>query len=128
VAITLRVPRLAAGPRMPPRDRSLLAVVAVVVALLSLRFLLAGDGYPALQRKRGEIRRLGSEVAALEAENQRLDASIRSLSGDLSAVEKLVREELDFAAAGEVVYIFPAELPPPAGPRLDGPAPAPPRQ
>jgi hypothetical protein len=36
-------------------------------------------------------------------------------------VEKMAREELDFAVPGEIIYLFPADLP---APRMDSHAPS----
>jgi cell division protein FtsB len=79
-------------------------------ALLVLRFLMADDGYPAILSLRAELGKMEAEVARLGGENADLRAKIRALREDPYAVEKIAREELDFAAPGEVVYLFPAEL------------------
>jgi cell division protein FtsB len=84
-----------------------------LAVLLAGRFLVADDAYPALKRLRTEIGGVEADNARLRSENEVLRASILSLRHDLHTVERLAREDLDFAAAGETIYLFPTERPTP---------------
>ena len=96
------------------RPRLMLGLVGLA-ALLAGRFLVADDAYPALKRLRADIGGLEAENDRLRSDNEALRASILSLRHDLHTVERLAREDLDFAAAGETIYLFPTERPAPAG-------------
>ncbi len=94
--------------------RVVLGMVLAVTGFLTLRFLLADDGYPALLTLRGELRDLQVEVRDLDRTNRRLRRAIDALHHDPYAVEKIARENLDLVAPGEILYLFPAE-PSPGG-------------
>jgi cell division protein FtsB len=96
--------------RRPLGSRFLAAVILLLAALLVLRFLVADDGYPALLALRSDLRRMESEVADLSRENADLRRRILALRNDAYPIEKIAREELDFTAPGELIYLFPEEL------------------
>lgn len=105
----------AAGARRKQRRRPLggrLLAVAILLfaALLVLRFLVADDGYPAVLALRSDLGRMETEVVRLSAENSDLRRRILALRDDAYPIEKIAREELDFAAPGEMIYLFPAEM------------------
>ncbi len=109
------------GRRWPLALRLGLAGVAAVFALLVLRLLVADDGFPALLTLRADLEALRQDASALAERNQELGAAIRGLRHDLHPVERIAREELDFAAPGEITYLFPADLEARQRPRkLDG--------
>jgi len=94
-----------------PLGGRLLAVATLLLAaLLVLRFLVADDGYPALLALRSDLGRMESEVVHLSVENSNLRHRILALREDAYPIEKIAREELDFAAPGELIYLFPEEL------------------
>jgi cell division protein FtsB len=94
--------------------------ILLLAALLVLRFLVADDGYPALLALRSDLGRMESEVARLSAENSDLRRRIQALRDDAYPIEKIAREELDFAAPGELIYLFPAEMSQPGESAGDG--------
>jgi cell division protein FtsB len=94
--------------------------ILLLAALLILRFLVADDGYPALLALRSDLGRMETEVARLSRENADLRRRILALRDDAYPVEKIAREELDFAAPGELIYLFPEDLPHPGASAGDG--------
>ena len=82
-----------------------------IVSVLILRFLVADNGLPAIQQRRAEVRTVYGELRAVEADNRRLKQRIAALDEEDYLVEKMAREELDFAVPGELIYLFPEDLP-----------------
>lgn len=80
---------------------SLCALIALVVGSL---FGDRGILHLMAQRERAE--RLQREIEELGAENGRLAAEIAALRRDPRAIEKLAREQLGLARAGEVVFLI----------------------
>ena len=107
------------GPRV------VAGAVLTLAGLLGLRFLTASDGYPALLALRSELVTLQEEVRQLHRDNRHLEDQIASLRNDPYAVEKIAREDLDLVAPGEILYLFPGKLGPPAADTLQPPAGAP---
>ena len=95
---------------IPLAGRLLTLAVLTLAALLILRFLVADDGYPALLSLRGELESIQMQVEVLDGDNARLREEVEQLLDDPFAIEKIAREELDFAAPEEFIYIFPSEL------------------
>ena len=87
-----------------------MAMVVAVAGLLILRFLVADDGYPAILSLRSDMAEVHEQLRQLNAENTELEHRITALRGDRYPVEKLAREELDFALPGEIIYLFPEDL------------------
>jgi cell division protein FtsB len=83
-------------------------VVASAIALVALVVgSLFGDrGFLQLVAQRKRAAALVREVEELRAENQRLAVEIGSLRSDPRAVEKIAREELGLARAGETVFLL----------------------
>ena len=68
---------------------------------------LFGDrGYLQLVAQRQRADTLAREIEALRTENSRLASEIRALRTDPHAVERIAREELGLAGAGETVFII----------------------
>ena len=88
----------------------MVVIVVAVAALLTLRFMVADDGYPAILSLEAELAEVQGELRQLHAENNSLEKRIAALRDDTYPVEKLAREELDFALPGEIIYIFPEDL------------------
>ena len=98
---------------MPLGGGVIVAVVVAVAALLTLRFMVADDGYPAILALRAEMSETDLELHRMQAENRHLLRRITALRAEPYPVEKMAREELDFARPGEIIYLFPAALPAP---------------
>jgi len=94
----------------PPGGGVIVVVVVAVAALLALRFMVADDGYPAILNLRAEMSETHRDLRHLQEENNHLRQRIAALRSERYPIEKMAREELDFAAPGEIVYIFPADL------------------
>ncbi len=90
-----------------------MAVVVAVAALLTLRFMVADDGYPAILDLRAEMSERDLELYGLEEENRHLRRRITALRTERYPIEKMAREELDFAVTGYILYLFPVVLPDP---------------
>ena len=86
------------------------AILASVIALTALVVgSLFGDrGYLQLMVRRQHEEALAREIEQLRAENARLAAEIHALRADPRAIERIAREELGLARAGETVFILPA--------------------
>ncbi|MFQ5670805.1 MAG: septum formation initiator family protein [Acidobacteriota bacterium] len=113
--------------RIPLGARVLAAAVLALALLLALRFLVADDGYPALLVLRNDLRKVQGEVNRLRLENKALEGQVKGLRDEPYAIEKLAREDLDLAAPGEMIYLFPEDAArktaPIDSPRPDGPTP-----
>ena len=106
---------------MPLGGGVIVAVVFAVAALLTLRFMVADDGYPAILDLRAEMAETDHELQRMQGENRDLRRRIAALRTERYPMEKMAREELDFAVPGEIIYLFPADLP---APRVDSHAPS----
>jgi cell division protein FtsB len=80
---------------------SLLALIALVVGSLF------GDrGLLQLMAQRERAERLNAEIEELRAERSRLATEIEALRRDPRAIERLAREQLGLARAGELVFLI----------------------
>ena len=75
-------------------------------ALMLGSALLGRDGLLAVIVNARRLDGLRGEITTLEAENRRLRNEIRSLRGDLRAIERIAREDLGLVKPGETVYEF----------------------
>ena len=93
--------------KKPVRISSFLAISVTATALLFGFFLLGDRGFLEVRNQRQRLAGLQTEVAALYAENGRIEAEIARLKDDPAACEKIAREELNFAKQDEVVLLLP---------------------
>jgi cell division protein FtsB len=95
-------------PRGETGLRKKAATLASVIALLALVVgSLFGDrGILHLMTERQKTDGLAREVLTLRNENNRLASEIAALRSDPRAIERLAREELGLAAAGETVFVI----------------------
>jgi cell division protein FtsB len=93
--------------RPEPGLRKKAANLASVIALIALVVgSLFGDrGVLQLIERREKVEALSREIEDLRAENARLAADIVALRTDPFAIERVAREELGFARAGETVFL-----------------------
>lgn len=99
------------GRSAGPAGGSVIVVVVVAVAgLLALRFMVADDGYPAILELRAEMSETDGDLYRLQEENRDSRRRITALRTERYPIEKLAREELDFAVPGEIIYLFPSDL------------------
>ena len=83
-------------------------LVAAALVIWSFVLVIAGrSGVLPTLRTRALLTELDGKVAEREAENVRLREEIRQLKQDPRAIEKVAREELNFAREGEVVIVVP---------------------
>ncbi len=91
-----------------PLRRRLLVWIALLFAGTTLVRALVGDtGLLQVWRHRRQAAAVEREIRTLRADNESLRAEIRSLRTDPRAIEPIAREELGYAAEGEVVILFP---------------------
>ncbi len=94
-----------------------LRFVAVLLALAG--FYLAvdrGSGIATWMRQRADLENSDEQIAGLEAENARLRQEIALLQRDPFAIERAIREDLEYARTGETVIRLPDQ--PDSNPRI----------
>jgi len=93
--------------------RMTIKVVALFSAVLSVVFLFSfvfsEEGISELQRSQKRVNELQREVQKLETENARLRTVLDDLNRSSYTVERIAREDLGMARAGETVYVLPEE-------------------
>jgi cell division protein FtsB len=67
-------------------------------------------------RQRADLENSDGRIAELETENARLRQEIESLQNDPFAIERAIREDLEYARVGETVIRLPDE--PDSNPRI----------
>jgi cell division protein FtsB len=85
----------------------------IVSALLAVSLVyLAVDrrsGISTWMHQRADLENSDEQIAELEAENARLEQEIESLQRDAFAIERAIREDLEYARIGETVIRVPDE-------------------
>jgi cell division protein FtsB len=88
-----------------------LRVVILLSSVLSIVFLFSfvfsDRGIAELQTARKRVADLHSDIRRLDADNARLRGEIDSVKKSTYAVERIAREDLGMARAGEVTYLLP---------------------
>jgi cell division protein FtsB len=77
----------------------------IVVLALALGSLFGDRGILYLLAERDRATLLARQIEQLRSENGRLAAEIAALGSDPQAIERLAREELLLARAGETVFL-----------------------
>ena len=85
------------------RRKALGLAAFLILAATVLNSLFGERGILGLWKAREEYQQLLHEVEALEAENDSLSAQIHALRSDPLMIERMARETLGMARAGEVV-------------------------
>jgi cell division protein FtsB len=70
------------------------------------------NGMVIYRQKRAEYKQLQSENEHLKTENHQYEQQNRALRSDPKTIEKVARESMGYARAGEVVYVPPAPADP----------------
>jgi len=86
----------------------LLIIPALLVAALIYLGVDRGTGLSTWLRDRDALENSTEQIARLEAEIVRLKAEIHRLESDPFAIEQAIREELEWARAGETVVRIPS--------------------
>jgi len=94
------------------RNGSLLLVL--VFLALVVHNIFGQNGYLAARRQQKELQTLQQQILQLKHENDLLDKENRSLKSDPAAIERMAREQMHLAKAGEKIYTLPDN--PPANP------------
>jgi cell division protein FtsB len=101
------------------RPRAIVVISASAALVVVVWATLAPGALPHLTHMRAEQRALLAETEALALENARLRADARALRGDDAAslllLEKVVRDELGYLRADEVVLLPRAAVVPKEG-------------
>jgi cell division protein FtsB len=101
------------GPAARPDGRHVKPTSYFLVSLLFSGlvfgfFLVSEKGLLQVRRQRQQLVRIQAEVAALDAENRKLEAEVAALKTDPRAAEKVAREKLNLVRPGEIVVMLPA--------------------
>jgi len=96
--------------------KSLLIIPALFAAALIYISVDRGAGLSTWMRDRDALEDSTDQIAQLEAEIVRLKAEVSRLESDPFAIEQAIREELEWARAGETVVRIPG--PPDSNPRF----------
>lgn len=94
-----------AAPESSLRRRAGLLFSGILLAALLVGTLFGDGGLLQLMDERRRTEALALELGALRAENSRLGEEIEALRTDPAAIERLAREELGLARAGETVFL-----------------------
>ena len=84
--------------------RSLIVVLAVVLALLQARLWVSNGGLREVWRLEAEVARRVEDTRRLAARNSALEAEVRDLKQGLAAAEERARTELGMIHSGETFY------------------------
>lgn len=87
------------------RKAALLASVIAIIALL-VGSLFGDRGILQLMAQRERALELAREIDGIRAENARLAAEIHALRTDARSIERIAREQLGLARAGETVFLI----------------------
>ncbi|MBI2821161.1 MAG: septum formation initiator family protein [Acidobacteria bacterium] len=83
-------------------------ILILLSAILLVYLCLFGDaGYPRLQEYRRQFHHLSLENSRLRVENEKLIQSIGQLKTNPATVEKIAREDFNFARPGDIVVTLP---------------------
>ena len=86
---------------------SVALLLAVAFGYLPYR-VYGGPGLGKLMELRRELAALETKNQIMRAENERLAREVRALRHDLTAIERVAREELGLVRPGEIVFQFEA--------------------
>jgi len=87
--------------------------VVVLTVWLFAHVMLGANGMVVYRQKKAEYESLQKEIDGLQKENDSSAQQIRALQSDPKMIEKEAREQLHYARPGEVIYVSPAQQPPP---------------
>jgi len=88
--------------------------VVVVTAWLFVHVMFGLNGMVVYRQKKAEFQSLREQIKDLKQENVRYTEQIHSLQTDPKAIEREAREQLHYARPGEVIYVSPTPVLPPA--------------
>ena len=97
------------------RRRLATGAVVVLTGWMFAHVMFGANGMVVYRQKKNEYQDLQKEIDAVQKENDRYTQQVKSLqTPDPKVIEKEAREQLRYARPGEVVYVSPAPVPPPA--------------
>ena len=86
--------------------------VSALTAWMLVHVMFGPNGMVIYRQKRAEYKQLQSENEHLKTENHQYEQQNRALRSDPKTIEKVARESMGYARAGEVVYVPPAPADP----------------
>jgi cell division protein FtsB len=81
----------------------------LIVVLLMVHDVFGTHGYLSMRRKQQDIQKVKADLDRLNTENTGLEQDVKSLKTDPHAIEKIAREEMGQARAGEKIFKLPAQ-------------------
>jgi cell division protein FtsB len=97
--------------RRKRRRNGAIAAFAAIFCLGVLAAVFGDRGYLDVRRQRERLREMQAQVDLDEAQVQMLKRKIDALKTDPTTIERIAREELGYAAPGEIVLLLPEETP-----------------
>ncbi len=88
--------------------RPLLIIPALIAGALIYIAADQGSGIPTWIRQRADIESSDERIAKLESEIDRIKREVESLRDDRYAIERAIREDLEYARPTEVVIRIPS--------------------
>jgi cell division protein FtsB len=81
--------------------------IGVLAVLIGYKVVFGANGTVEWRAKRGEFRRLQSEIDRAALDHQALEIRVKKLQSDPNTIIKEAREKLGFVMPGEVVLVQP---------------------
>lgn len=88
------------------REAFFILILLFVISLVYVSMFGKG-GYRKLRQYRREFETLTQENTRLRIENEKLVKSVRQLKSDPGAIEKVAREDYNFARPGDIIVTLP---------------------
>jgi cell division protein FtsL len=95
------------GKLLKVAERHGRVLLGLFVALLFVHDIFGAHGYQSMRRTQDGIKKVQSEIQALNEENAALEQAVKDLKTDPRAIEKIAREELILARPGEIIIKIP---------------------
>lgn len=98
---------MSAGERL--RRESFFIVLLLSVIFLLYLSIFGQGGYLKLREYRKQFNSLQTDNRRLRAENERLMQSIKQLKTNRHAIERVAREDFNFARPGDIIVALPED-------------------
>lgn len=89
------------------RRETFFVVLLLSVIVLLYFFIFGQGGYRKLQEYRKQFDALSAENTDLRLANEKLMKAVKQLKSDPNTIEKVAREEFNFARPGDVIVALP---------------------
>ena len=81
----------------------------MLLAALTIHDIFGAHGFLAMWRTHRQLQQLNADVTRLARENQQLAQQVNSLKSDPKAIERIAREQMGLARAGEMIFKLPPQ-------------------